>query len=44
MERALAELVRTGRIGRQTALEASLRRDELLKLLDERTAPTATRR
>jgi twitching motility protein PilT len=44
MERALAELVRTGRLGRQAALEASQRRDELLKLLDERTPPAATRR
>ena len=43
MERALAELVRTGRLARQSALEASQRRDELLKLLDER-APAATRR
>jgi twitching motility protein PilT len=43
MERALAELVRTGRLARQTALEASQRRDELVKLLDDRP-PTATRR
>jgi len=43
MERALAELVRTGRLARQAALDASQRRDELVKLLDDRP-PAATRR
>jgi twitching motility protein PilT len=43
MERALAELVRTGRLARQAALDASQRRDELVKLLEDRP-PTATRR
>jgi twitching motility protein PilT len=43
MERALAELVRTGRLARQAALDASQRRDDLVKLLDDRP-PTATRR
>jgi len=43
MERALAELVRMGRLARQAALDASQRRDELVKLLEDRP-PTATRR
>jgi len=43
MERALAELVRTGRLARQAALDASQRRDELVKLLDDRP-PATTRR
>jgi len=43
MERALAELVRTGRLARQAGLDASQRRDELVKLLDDRP-PAATRR
>jgi len=43
MERALAELVRTGRLARQAALDASQRRDELVRLLDDRP-PAATRR
>jgi len=43
MERALAELVRTGRLARQAALEASHRRDDLLKLLDDRAPATARR-
>jgi Tfp pilus assembly pilus retraction ATPase PilT len=33
MERALAELVRTGRIDRQVALEATQRPDEVRRLL-----------
>jgi twitching motility protein PilT len=38
MERALADLVRAGRIGRATAFAASQHRESLRKLLDERSA------
>jgi twitching motility protein PilT len=38
MERALAELVRAGRLDRQAALDASQRPDEVRRLLDDRGA------
>jgi twitching motility protein PilT len=43
MERALAELVRAGRLGRQAALDASQRPDEVRRLLDDRAAVTGRR-
>ena len=43
MERALADLVRAGRLGRQAALDATQRPDEVRRLLDDRAAATAKR-
>jgi twitching motility protein PilT len=40
MERALAELVRQGRLGRQAALDAALRPDEVRRLLGDRASTT----
>jgi twitching motility protein PilT len=38
MERALADLVRGGRLGRQAALDAALHPEEMRRLLDDRAA------